>query len=86
MKRPPRDARPSDDGTCREETGRSRAEWFNAIDESGATGRAAVGKFLLSQKIDAWWIATLTVDYEAAKGIVEKDGAPKGYRSVLRRR
>ena len=79
MKREATTARKNDDRTCKAETGRTRAEWFARIEKVGATGRSAIGKFLLSEKVDAWWITTLTVDYEAAKGIVEKDGRPKGY-------
>ncbi len=79
MKRPATEERTSDDKACKAETGKTRAEWFAAIDKSGSTGRAAVGKFLQAAKVDAWWIITLTVDHEAANGIVEKDGRPKGY-------
>lgn len=79
MKRTTESARASDDAACKAETGRSRAEWFAAIDGSGATGRSAVGKFLQAEKVDPWWISTLTVDYEAANGLLERDGRPKGY-------
>lgn len=79
MKRDAGTARKHDDKTCKAETGRTRAEWFAAIDKAGAAGRSAVGKFLQGEKVEAWWITTLMVDHEAAKGIVEKDGRPKGY-------
>lgn len=79
MKVPSGTSRAADDRACEQKTGRWRAHWIDAIDKWGAQGRAAVGKYLLSEKVNPWWIATLTVDHEAAKGIVEKDGQPKGY-------
>src|SRR5262245_58758937 len=79
MKRPNNPERKSDDKTCKAETGKTRAEWFAAIDKSGAEGRASVGKWLQAQKVDPWWNSTIAIDYEAAKGIVEKDGRPRGY-------
>jgi uncharacterized protein YndB with AHSA1/START domain len=79
MKRPAIASRPSDDETLLRETGQSRTEWFNLINKSGASGRAAVGKVLLAQKVNPWWLGTLMVDYEAHVRMVEKDGRPKGY-------
>lgn len=79
MKRPQVTQRPSDDKAAVTETGQSRAEWFKTIEKEGASGRAAIGKALLAKKVDPWWITTLTVDYEAHAGLVEKDGRPKGY-------
>jgi uncharacterized protein YndB with AHSA1/START domain len=38
-----------------------------------------IGKHLLAQKVDTWWIPTITVEYETARGAVEKDGRGKGY-------
>lgn len=79
MKRPPLAPRATDDAALKQATGKDRKAWFAAIDKAGVEGRSAVGKFLLAEKVDAWWITTLTVEYEAAKGLVEKDGRPKGY-------
>ncbi|HEX5694675.1 MAG TPA: SRPBCC domain-containing protein, partial [Arenimonas sp.] len=30
-------------------------------------------------KVDPWWVSTINIGYEAAHGIVEKDGRAKGY-------
>ncbi len=62
-------------------TGKSLTQWFAEIDAWGgaALGRREIGQRLLSYKLDPWWIATLNIEYEAAKGIVEKDGRAKGY-------
>ena len=79
MKRPALTPRPSDDATLTADTGRDRAAWFAAIDAAGASGRSAIGRFLQGEKLDPWWVTTLLVDYEAAKGAKEKDGRPKGY-------
>jgi uncharacterized protein YndB with AHSA1/START domain len=63
-------------------TGKSLPQWFAEIDAWGgaALGRREIGQRLLNgYKLDPWWIATLNIEYEAAKGIVEKDGRAKGY-------
>lgn len=31
------------------------------------------------RKVDAWWTTTLAVEYEKARGVLEKDGLAKGY-------
>ena len=63
-------------------TGKSWKQWFSILDERGgiAQGRRAISDYLFGEcKLDAWWTATLNVEYEAARGFVEKDGRPKGY-------
>jgi uncharacterized protein YndB with AHSA1/START domain len=63
-------------------TGKSFAQWFGEIDGWGgaALGRREIGQRLLEgHKLDPWWIATINIEYEAAKGLVEKDGRAKGY-------
>ena len=35
--------------------------------------------FVQECKLDPWWSATINVEYEAARGVVEKDGRRKGY-------
>lgn len=66
----------------REQTGKTPDDWFTLVDTRlGANpGRKAVGDFLFKEmKVDTWWATTLVVGYEAARGIVEKDGRPRGY-------
>jgi uncharacterized protein YndB with AHSA1/START domain len=66
----------------REHTGKTPDEWFALVDTrlGRDLGRKAVGDFLFKEmKLDAWWATTLVVGYEAARGIVEKDGRPRGY-------
>ena len=63
-------------------TGKSFPHWFGEIDGWGgaALGRREIGQRLLEgYKLDPWWIATINIEYEAAKGLVEKDGRAKGY-------
>lgn len=80
MKKPTIEARPTNSAAAKKETGRDHEAWFAAIDTAdGNVGRSAIGKFLQSEKVDPWWITTLIVEYERARGIVEKDGRPKGY-------
>lgn len=66
----------------REQTGKTPDEWFTLVDSRLGTnpGRKAIGDFLFKEmKVDAWWATTLVVAYEGARGIVEKDGRPRGY-------
>ncbi len=43
-------------------------------------GRKAIGDFLFKEmKVDAWWVTTLAVEFEAARHIRAKDGRPAGY-------
>lgn len=63
-------------------TGRGFDEWFRELDEFGgpAKGRRALGEHLMGARtLDAWWATTLLVEYEKARGVTEKDGAPTGY-------
>jgi hypothetical protein len=63
-------------------TGKTWEEWFSILDKRGgiAKGRRDIGNFLFGEcKVDPWWSATINVEYEAARGVVEKDGRPKGY-------
>lgn len=63
-------------------TGKSWDEWFSILDKRGgiAQGRRPITEFLYTEcKLDMWWCATINIEYEAARGVVEKDGRPKGY-------
>lgn len=82
MKIDPRSERDLSDANVKKETGKSRKEWFAAIDAFGgiAKGRREIGGHLVNDlKLDPWWSATLNVEYEASKKAVEKDGKPKGF-------
>jgi uncharacterized protein YndB with AHSA1/START domain len=64
------------------ETGTSLSEWFTRLDGEGGLerGRKHLATHLLSlQNVDEWWATTIVVEYERARGAVEKDGRPKGY-------
>jgi uncharacterized protein YndB with AHSA1/START domain len=63
-------------------TGKSLQEWFAAIDARGGPvlGRREIGQWLYAEmKVDPWWSATINAEYEAARGVREKDGALRGY-------
>ncbi|MBL8299497.1 MAG: SRPBCC domain-containing protein [Rhodanobacteraceae bacterium] len=63
-------------------TGRSFTQWFGEIDSWGgvALGRREINQRLLdAHKVDPWWITTINVEYEIARGLKEKDGRAKGY-------
>lgn len=71
-----------DDGACRAATGKSFEEWFAAIDARGGPtlGRREIGQWLYAEmKVDPWWSATINCEYEAARGLREKDGQLRGY-------
>lgn len=62
-------------------TGRRLDEWFAELDGLGGPGqgRRVLGAALVARKLDAWWVTTLLVEYEKARGVTDKDGAPVGY-------
>ena len=73
---------PVSDETCKAATGRTLTEWHRALDARGGVelGRRKIGDWLVGElKVDPWWSATITHEYELARGAVEKDGKPKGY-------
>lgn len=77
-----RSDQPLDDASAQAATGRSLGEWFALLDAFGGPGkgRREIGNHLYdTYKLDPWWIATLNIAYEAAHGLHEKDGRPKGY-------
>jgi uncharacterized protein YndB with AHSA1/START domain len=73
---------PSDEKSAKAATGRSLGDWFALLDQYGGPGkgRRDIGSHLLATyKLDPWWISTINIGYEAAHGLVEKDGRAKGY-------
>jgi uncharacterized protein YndB with AHSA1/START domain len=73
---------PADSAACKAATGRSFEEWFAILDAFGgvAKGRREInGLLYVEHKVDPWWLATINVEYEAARGVRDKDGRPKGY-------
>ena len=70
------------DDSVRAATGKALGEWFQAIDAKGGTalGRRETGNWLAGElKVDPWWATTIYHEYEIARGVLEKDGKPKGY-------
>jgi uncharacterized protein YndB with AHSA1/START domain len=72
-----------DDAACRAKTGKTLPEWFAAIDARGgaAAGRRETITWLYEQMDkDTWWPTTVWVEYERARGVVNrKDGLSEGY-------
>ena len=63
-------------------TGRTLEEWYAELDAHGGTsvGRRVHTEYLFRQlKVEPWWTTTIIVEYEKARGVLEKDGLPKGY-------
>lgn len=70
------------DAEMKSKSGKTWDQWFKVLDDFGgpARGRREIGNFLAdTHKMDAQLTATVNVEYEAARGVVEKDGRPKGY-------
>jgi uncharacterized protein YndB with AHSA1/START domain len=73
---------PVTDEAAKTATGKSLKEWFAILDSRGGPtqGRRAINDYLYGEcKVDAWWVSTINIEYEAARGVVEKDGRPKGF-------
>jgi uncharacterized protein YndB with AHSA1/START domain len=73
---------PTDEASAKSATGRTLGEWFAYLDARGgpAGGRRELGMHLANDlKLDPWWISTILIGYEAAHGLVEKDGRARGY-------
>lgn len=69
------------DTSCKSATGKTLAEWFKALDDHGgiALGRRSLSNWIMEQKVEPWWSATICSEYEIARGDLAKDGKPKGY-------
>ncbi len=69
------------DASVQAATGHTLEQWFTLIDTQGGVslGRRAIGEWLYEMKVPLWWAATITCEYEIARGQLEKDGKPRGY-------
>lgn len=82
MKPSPNQSPSLDDASVRKATGKTLGEWYAVLDGLGGTklGRRDLTQALHGvQPLDAWWLVTIVVEYERERGVVEKDGKPKGY-------
>jgi uncharacterized protein YndB with AHSA1/START domain len=70
------------ESSCKSATGKTLAEWFKALDRHGgvALGRRHLSQWMEREhQVETWWAATITNEYEIARGDLAKDGRPKGY-------
>ena len=70
------------EASCKEATGKTLAEWFKALDKHGGIplGRRELSKWMEHEHgLSTWWAATVTHEYEIARGDLAKDGKPKGF-------
>ena len=70
------------DAAAKEATGKTLQQWWKALDAQGgvAKGRRELVNWTYGEvNKDEWWATTIVVEYERARGAVEKDGRPKGY-------
>ncbi len=72
---------PVTDAASQAATGKTLAQWFAELDKLNGLklGRGGVGKHLLAQKVDPWWISTISVEYEKHHDVRKKDGLYEGY-------
>ncbi len=59
------------DEHLKEATGRTRKQWFKALDKAGAQDwdHKRIARWLGGkQEVDSWWAQSVTVDYEYARG------------------
>lgn len=62
-------------------TGRTREQWFTALDAAGATAwtHAVIARWLRDEHgVDAWWCQSITVGYEQARGMRAPGQRPDG--------
>jgi uncharacterized protein YndB with AHSA1/START domain len=70
------------EASCKEATGKTLADWFKALDKHGGIplGRRELSKWIEREHdVELWWAATITCEYEIARGDLAADGQPKGY-------
>lgn len=74
---------PVTDAACQKATGKKLSAWFSELDSRVAEGlkrRDAIQWLYEQTSKDAWWSTTLWVEYERARGIVDKkDKHIEGY-------
>jgi hypothetical protein len=73
------------DDAVRAATGRSRDEWFTALDERGSAAhphRDIAAWLMTDNALDTWWAQTITVEYERARGLRPLGGGRDGLFSV----
>lgn len=72
---------PVTDAAAKAATGKTLAQWYAELDKLDGLklGRGGVGKHLLAQKVDPWWLTTIAVEYEKHHDARKKDGLYEGY-------
>jgi hypothetical protein len=76
------DAPPAGDDAVREATGRTWAEWFAVLDEAGAADKPhaeIVAILAQHHAVGPWWQQMVTVGYERARGLRQKNQTTAGY-------
>ncbi|MBI5608469.1 MAG: SRPBCC domain-containing protein [Deltaproteobacteria bacterium] len=74
---------PVTDAACSLATGKPFAHWFQVIDSAGLASkrREAIQHIYndTGRGKDVWWPTTIWVEFERARGIVQRDGRAEGY-------
>lgn len=72
------------DAAVRKATGQGWAEWFSVLDEAAAAkmAHADIATFLTEKHgVAAWWAQSVTVGYEQARGLRQKNETPDGFQA-----
>src|SRR5437763_11552116 len=74
---------PITDAACQNATGKTFKAWFKELDGRGGEKRREAIQWMygeMGKGKDVWWPTTVWVEYERAKGVVDKkDGRIEGY-------
>jgi hypothetical protein len=73
---------PTSEAALHRATGRGWNEWFGILDERGTTGKthAEIARWLAANhEIPHWWVQTITVAYERARGMRQKHQLTSGF-------
>ncbi len=74
---------PVQDDACKQATGKALADWFQIIEANGlSTKRRDAIQHIYNETgrgKDVWWPTTIWVEFERARGIVQRDGRAEGY-------
>ena len=71
-----------DEAGVKAKTGKTLKQWFALLEgrDDVKKGRRECVQVLYGEhELDEWWAVTVSIEYERAKNLVEKDGKPRGY-------
>ena len=71
------------DSSCLAVTGKTLPQWFAHLEQAGLASKRREAIALMYDETgrgkDTWWATTVWVEFERARGVVQRDGRPEGY-------